>query len=178
MKALLICNPNNPLGRWKMGHPPIAFAPVILILTHDLAGRCYTRDGLVEIMKFCESKSIHLISDEIYALSVYQRPDRRSDSFVSALSIDPAGLIDHARVHILYGLSKVLRGRDQPLSRILTYPIGLRGGWPSPRVAHFLQRSLHERSAWRGVPFLLSVNFLNAYCNQVSRGPRLCPSFP
>ncbi|KAJ3561047.1 hypothetical protein NPX13_g9095 [Xylaria arbuscula] len=82
VKALLICNPHNPLGH------------------------CYPRETLVGLMQLCARKGIHLISDEIYALSVFERSDRDSEVFTSVLSIDTAGLIDPNLVHVLYGMSK------------------------------------------------------------------------
>jgi hypothetical protein len=71
------------------------------------AGRCYTRDSLIALLRFCGRRGLHLISDEIYALSVYQREDRKHETFTSVLSIDWKGLIDEDRVHVLYGMSKV-----------------------------------------------------------------------
>ncbi|KAI1371326.1 acc synthase [Hypoxylon crocopeplum] len=82
IKALIICNPHNSLGQ------------------------CYPRETLVELMRFCASKGIHLISDEIYALSVYNRDDRPSEKFTSVRAIDPDGIIDPGQVHVLYGMSK------------------------------------------------------------------------
>ena len=58
-------------------------------------------------MKFCQRNSIHLISDEVYALSVY--PSRFAPDapiFASILSVDPANLIDVDRIHVFYGFSK------------------------------------------------------------------------
>jgi xeroderma pigmentosum group C-complementing protein len=82
IKALLICNPHNPLGR------------------------CYSRETLVALLQFCQKYQIHLISDEVYALSVYDNGDP-SHGFVSVLSIDPVTLgVDPALVHVLYGMSK------------------------------------------------------------------------
>ncbi len=49
IKALLISNPTNPLGR------------------------CYTREELEMVGSFCKEKSIHLIVDEIYACSVFEK---------------------------------------------------------------------------------------------------------
>lgn len=57
-------------------------------------------------MRFCASKRIHLISDEIYALSIYDRDDCPSEKFTSVRSIDYTGIIDPGLVHILYGMSK------------------------------------------------------------------------
>lgn len=45
--ALILCHPHNPLGR------------------------CYPRSVLVDFMKLCQKYSIHLLSDEIYALSIF-----------------------------------------------------------------------------------------------------------
>lgn len=59
-------------------------------------------------MKFCQRYEIHLISDEIYALSVWQNPEvPDAVSFESVLSIDTTGIIDPGLVHILWGMSKV-----------------------------------------------------------------------
>ncbi|KNG84798.1 hypothetical protein ANOM_006713 [Aspergillus nomiae NRRL 13137] len=82
IKALMICNPHNPLGR------------------------CYSRETLIGLLRLCASKGIHLISDEIYALSVYERHDRESETFTSIRAIDPTGIIDPSQVHVLYGMSK------------------------------------------------------------------------
>lgn len=60
-------------------------------------------------MVFCQKNSVHLISDEVYALSVYgtDYDDEKSLKFSSVLSIDCKGLIDPDRLHVFYGMSKV-----------------------------------------------------------------------
>jgi xeroderma pigmentosum group C-complementing protein len=61
---------------------------------------------LEALLQFCHKYQIHLISDEVYALSVYDNDDPNS-GFVSVLSIDPVPLgVDPALVHVLYGMSK------------------------------------------------------------------------
>ncbi|KAM3071737.1 hypothetical protein ACMFMG_009607 [Clarireedia jacksonii] len=82
VKALLICNPHNPLGR------------------------CYPRETLIGLLKLCAAKGIHLISDEIYALTVHNRDDRPSEAFTSIRAIDYTEIIDPRQVHVLYGMSK------------------------------------------------------------------------
>lgn len=61
-------------------------------------------------MSFCEKNEIHLVSDEVYALSTYDTDSEDYLGFTSVLSINPSGLIDENRLHILYGMSKVSRG--------------------------------------------------------------------
>jgi aspartate/methionine/tyrosine aminotransferase len=56
-------------------------------------------------MRFCNKYGIHLISDEIYAFSVY-RTDALLPGFTSVLSIDYTGVIEKHLVHVLYGFSK------------------------------------------------------------------------
>ncbi|KAF2964933.1 hypothetical protein GQX73_g8650 [Xylaria multiplex] len=82
IRALIICNPHNPLGR------------------------CYPRETLIGLLQLCARKGIHLISDEIYALSTYGRNDREPEVFTSIRSIDFVGIIDPKQVHVLYGMSK------------------------------------------------------------------------
>jgi 1-aminocyclopropane-1-carboxylate synthase len=68
-------------------------------------------------MEFCEKHSIHLISDEIYALSTYSINTPKSASsnptvpFRSILTIpDATSHIHPDRLHVLYGMSKDLAG--------------------------------------------------------------------
>ncbi|RKF56150.1 1-aminocyclopropane-1-carboxylate synthase-like protein 1 [Erysiphe neolycopersici] len=82
IKGLLISNPNNPLGH------------------------CYPRETLKALMAFCQRHAIHLICDEIYAMSVFSAPNSTSPLFTSALSINKENLIDPNLVQVLYGLSK------------------------------------------------------------------------
>ncbi|PHH76869.1 hypothetical protein CDD82_3767 [Ophiocordyceps australis] len=82
IKALLIVNPHNPLGR------------------------CYPRETLITLMKFCQKHQLHLISDEIYACSTFDSGEPDTTPFTSALAIDTHGLIDTERLHVTYGFSK------------------------------------------------------------------------
>lgn len=86
VKALLLTNPHNPLGR------------------------CYSEDNLVTFARFCGNHGIHLISDEVYALSTFTAlSDSDSHGFVSTLSIDldQAGC-DRSKVHVVWSTSKDL----------------------------------------------------------------------
>ncbi|KAK1637897.1 1-aminocyclopropane-1-carboxylate synthase [Colletotrichum phormii] len=81
VRAVMIVNPSNPLGR------------------------CYPRETLVAIMRFCGQHKIHLVSDEVYGLSVFRSSDEMP-GFTSVLSVDPEGIIDPDLVHVEYGLAK------------------------------------------------------------------------
>ncbi|KAJ5107391.1 hypothetical protein N7456_004066 [Penicillium angulare] len=85
VRAVMLCNPHNPLGR------------------------CYPRETIDCLMKLCQSRRMHLISDEIYALSVWNNKlDKNSkfNEFESLLSRDLTNLIDPDLVHVLWGMSK------------------------------------------------------------------------
>lgn len=61
-------------------------------------------------MRFCQKHNLHLITDEIYALSTWKNPDfPNAPGFTSVLSIKKDGLIDPSLVHVLWGMSKVLK---------------------------------------------------------------------
>jgi aspartate/methionine/tyrosine aminotransferase len=58
-------------------------------------------------MKLCQRYQIHLISDEIYALSVWKNPEvPYAVEFTSVLAIDLTDIIDPNLVHVLWGMSK------------------------------------------------------------------------
>ncbi|KAH8705578.1 pyridoxal phosphate-dependent transferase [Talaromyces proteolyticus] len=105
VKALLIVNPHNPLGR------------------------CFPPSSLRELMGFCQRNSIHMISDEVYGLSVYGETnsnDERSIGFSSVLSIDSTGLIDPDRLHVFYGMSKDFGAAGLRLGCLITQSTLLR----------------------------------------------------
>ncbi|KAJ5018449.1 WD repeat domain-containing protein 83 [Colletotrichum sp. SAR 10_99] len=83
-KALLLCNPSNPCGR------------------------TYPRATLIEIARFCGQRKMHLLSDEIYAMSTFNPYDRAATPFTSVLSIpeDPENGVFTENIHCMYGASK------------------------------------------------------------------------
>ncbi|CAO1615186.1 unnamed protein product [Parajaminaea phylloscopi] len=84
-RAIIVCNPHNPVGR------------------------CYDREALLAYGRFAEKHNLHIVFDEIYALSTFPTSDDASPvSFTSALNIDwekEAGC-HPARIHILTSASK------------------------------------------------------------------------
>ncbi|EAU31807.1 hypothetical protein ATEG_07545 [Aspergillus terreus NIH2624] len=99
VKAVMLCHPHNPLGR------------------------CYPRDVLIKLMRFCQKYRIHLISDEIYALSVWENTVDDSPPavpFESVLSIDLRGIIDSQLVHVLWGMSKDFGANGLRLGAIIS----------------------------------------------------------
>ncbi|KAJ8130028.1 hypothetical protein O1611_g3606 [Lasiodiplodia mahajangana] len=83
VRSVLISNPHNPLGR------------------------CYPAETLREIARFCGSNNLHLISDEIFAKSIYENPrDPHVLPFTSVLSLDLSDCIARHLVHVAYGVGK------------------------------------------------------------------------
>ncbi|PYI08375.1 PLP-dependent transferase [Aspergillus sclerotiicarbonarius CBS 121057] len=85
VRAVLLCNPHNPLGR------------------------CYPRATIDRLMRLCQARKMHLISDEIYALSVWENRvdgDVLFTPFESMLSRDTTNLIDPDLLHVIWGMSK------------------------------------------------------------------------
>jgi aspartate/methionine/tyrosine aminotransferase len=83
VKAVLISNPCNPVGRF------------------------YSRSTLTAIARFCGQNGLHLVADEIYALSEFESCVGLP-RFTSVLSLahDPKDHIFHENIHSLYGASK------------------------------------------------------------------------
>lgn len=83
-RALLLSSPNNPLGF------------------------CYPEEVLATCLEWCESKEgLHLISDEIYAGSVYRETADGQPPWVSIASVAARqGRALGERVHVIWALSK------------------------------------------------------------------------
>ena len=79
IRALMLCNPHNPLGQ------------------------CYPKDTIIALMKLCNKYKIHLLCDEIYAASVYDVSDKNAVKFTSALSFETSPYISSDYLHVLYG---------------------------------------------------------------------------
>ncbi|KAI7089158.1 PLP-dependent transferase [Hortaea werneckii] len=130
IRAILLCHPHNPLGR------------------------PYPRETLIEFMKLCEKYQIHLLSDEIYAMSVYSSSPS-SPAFESILAFDSTPYISPSLLHVLYGLSKdfaagglrigCLYTRNRPLWRAISAMSQF--SW-IPVASELLACSLLEDDEW------------------------------
>ena len=136
IKAIMIVNPHNPLG--------IGFLPPYMFKLTRTIGRCYPESTLKRVMAFCQRNSIHLISDEVYGLSVNDTDSVNAPLFTSALSISPENLIDVEKLHILYGLSKVCLHYLSPRRSSITH-LGLCSSW-SPSWLHCHPKHLSKES--------------------------------
>ncbi|KNG89221.1 hypothetical protein ANOM_002139 [Aspergillus nomiae NRRL 13137] len=108
IRALIISNPHNPLGR------------------------CYPPETLLEFASFCGRNQLHFISDEIYAKSVFPNTAMPSPTpFVSTLSLDLRDVIDPTLMHVLYGASKDFCANGLRLGVVCTNNEGLIGAMSS-----------------------------------------------
>jgi aspartate/methionine/tyrosine aminotransferase len=67
---------------------------------HNPLGRVYSAEQLDAFAGVCAQLDLHLISDEIYANSVFTRT-----RFVSALNLDPS-ILAPDRIHVIWGFAK------------------------------------------------------------------------
>ena len=73
---------------------------IILTNPHNPLGTIFTEEELYMCLNFANSHKLHVISDEIYLLSVFQQ----NASMVSALALKH--IPDRNRLHIVWGFSK------------------------------------------------------------------------
>lgn len=122
IKSLLLCSPHNPLGK------------------------CYPVAALEAYFKLCNKYKIHLISDEIYCLSMFEVKGSKRTSFTSMLSIDPTGLLRTDQIHVLYGISKVrYKYPSTCLMSCSEYKIGFWCCRSTARVFGLIERGDYER---------------------------------
>ncbi|KOC10230.1 hypothetical protein AFLA70_51g004711 [Aspergillus flavus AF70] len=116
IRALLISNPHNPLGR------------------------CYPPKTLLEFASFCGKNQLHFISDEIYAKSVFPNAALSSPTpFVSILALDIHKVIEPNLTHVLYGASKDFCANGLRLGLVCTNNEGLIGALMFSWSPHVLQ---------------------------------------
>lgn len=71
-------------------------------------------------MSLCQKHRIHFISDEVYALSVFDSGESNTVPFTSVLSIDPAGILDSDLIHVTYAMSKDFGSAGLRLGALVT----------------------------------------------------------
>ena len=70
--------------------------------------RCYPRATIIELIHLYQKYQMHLLSDEIYALTTFSNDDFKNPvQFISLLSIDKIDIIDSSLCHIIHEMSKV-----------------------------------------------------------------------
>ncbi|CZT16517.1 related to 1-aminocyclopropane-1-carboxylate synthase, and related proteins [Ramularia collo-cygni] len=80
---------------------------VLITNPHNPSGRCYSVEALAMAARFCEKHALHLIVDEIYAMSPVHQSSPGQDGFTSILALDMRALgVDPARVHVVWSTSK------------------------------------------------------------------------
>ncbi|KAJ6161036.1 Pyridoxal phosphate-dependent transferase major region subdomain 2 [Penicillium chermesinum] len=84
----------------------VTIRAVLIVNPHNPVGRCYPAGTLQAIAGFCNKHKLHLISDEVYASSVFDTGDTAVVKFTSILSLGLTEFIDPNLVHVLYGFSK------------------------------------------------------------------------
>ena len=73
---------------------------------------------MIEYMRLCQKYKIHLLSDEIYALTTFPTDDIPEPTlFTSLLSIEKEGIIDPSLCHVIHGMSKVSYTTREPDNR-------------------------------------------------------------
>ncbi|WOO77223.1 putative aminotransferase aclI [Vanrija pseudolonga] len=84
---------------------------VMLCSPHNPYGQTLDKATIVAYARFAEKHNLHLIADEIYALSVYDNENLPNAApFISVASLDfekeTGAPFDKSRVHIVYSVSK------------------------------------------------------------------------
>ena len=93
------------LSRWNTSAPGTARVKGLLLVNpHNPLGICYGRRALAAAMRFASRHGLHVLSDEIYLLSIFE-PSARRD-FVPALSLSDAEVPDWRRLSVCWGFSK------------------------------------------------------------------------
>ncbi|KAL5319879.1 hypothetical protein ACEPPN_012937 [Leptodophora sp. 'Broadleaf-Isolate-01'] len=106
----------------------IKIRAVLLTNPHNPLGKCYPISTLRVVAAFCGSHGLHLICDEIYALSVFDNPVYpAAETFTSILGVDLEGLIEEDMVHVMYGPSKDFGANGLRLGALCSRNEGLLG---------------------------------------------------
>ncbi|KAH7692464.1 1-aminocyclopropane-1-carboxylate synthase protein [Dioscorea alata] len=130
VRAIFLSNPSNPIGN------------------------LIDRVTLHELLDFVTEKNIHLVSDEVFAGS-----NHGTDEFVSIADVAHTEGFDKTRVHVIYGLSKVLALPGFRIGVICSFNEYVLG--TAKKYARFFSVSVPTQRLL--VPMLSDVNFALKY---------------
>ncbi|KAL3459739.1 pyridoxal phosphate-dependent transferase [Aspergillus heterothallicus] len=86
---------------------PLRIRAVVLTTPGNPLGQCYTKRTLELCAQFCQDRGLHLICDEVYALSYFAKPSDDNVPFRSVLTLDLSSIgCDPSRIHMVWSLSK------------------------------------------------------------------------
>jgi len=115
-KAVLITNPHNPLGK------------------------IYTPEQMLLLVEWCRNHKIHLICDEIYALSVFDTSVHGAFTSVAALLGNDLG----EYVHVLWGVSKDLGSSGLRVGVLYSHNKPLVTAVSNNNTAHQVSNAIQE----------------------------------
>jgi aspartate/methionine/tyrosine aminotransferase len=103
-------------------------------------------ETLREIARFCKRNDLHFISDEIFALSVYENAEAPDVTpFVSVLGAGLDDCIDRHMVHVMYGMGKDFGATGLRIGALQSANEGLIAAVSSIRYVTFcLVRMIHS----------------------------------
>ena len=135
VKGFLFCNPSNPLGQ------------------------VYTVELAQDLMNVCAKFEMHFISDEVYAMSVYD-PEVKFESILCLPNV-----VDPLRTHFLWGMSKdlgvagfrfgVIHTKSKDALKVLT-GMALYTGTP-PHIQELGAKMLEDRKWLKEVYFANNI---------------------
>lgn len=113
-----------------------------------------------EYLKFCARHDLHLVADEIYALSSYDTPyNTDSVDFVSVLALPslagPKSLMKPENIHLLYGMSKDFSSNGLRIGCLVTRNVDFRTALTGP--GRFPWASSASEQLWHA--FLVDKEF-------------------
>ena len=143
IRAILLSNPHNPLGR------------------------PYSKEALEGFLRLCEKYELHLISDEVYAKSWFPSTDfPEPPPFVSVLSLDIQQYCNPALVHVLYAMSKDFGANGIRIGCLISpFNERLRDAFGS--ISYFSRSSQLAEQAW--LSLLADKPFLEAFFPELQK---------
>ncbi|KAK8963168.1 putative aminotransferase ACS10 [Platanthera guangdongensis] len=112
------------------------------------------RKTLYDLLNFVTERNLHLISDEIYAGSIYG-----TEGFVSVAELLDTEDFDKSRVHIVYGLSKDLSLAGLRVGVIYSYNANVLAA--TSKLTRFCEISTPTRRLL--ISMLSDTKFMNEY---------------
>ncbi|KAJ1440529.1 pyridoxal phosphate-dependent transferase [Ochromonadaceae sp. CCMP2298] len=147
------------------GAPPKCF---LLTNPHNPLGKIYPADELLMLVEWCRERELHLLCDEIYALSVFDTTTEGAFQSLASLLGNQLG----DTVHLLWGASKDLGGSGLRIGVLYSQNQRLLKALGTNNMAHQVSNPVQELLAGvlSDAPFL--ENFLTLNSTRIAASHR------